>query len=81
MPSHFAIVVAIAVAATIAVAVATTIANTVITISPLGGPLCLLIVVLSGGQSYCYQQWCYCHHHGRYIDDSIAVVAMAALND
>jgi hypothetical protein len=49
--SPFAIAVAITVAITITVAIA----DAVITISPLVCPLCLLIVVLSGGQSHCYQ--------------------------
>jgi hypothetical protein len=55
--------------------------NAVVTISPLVHPLCLLIVVLSSGQSHCYHQWCHCHCHGCYIVDSIIVVAVAACDN
>ncbi len=79
LPLPFAIAVAIAVAITIAVAA--TIANAVIAIFPLVCPLCFLFFVLSGGQSHCYQQWCRCCCHGRYVDDSIVVAATAALDN
>jgi hypothetical protein len=79
LPLPFTIAVAVAIAVTIAVAIAIT--HALIPISPLVRPLRLLIVVLSGGQSHRYQQWCHCHRHGCYLDNSIVIVAMAVLDD
>jgi hypothetical protein len=60
LPSPFAIAVTMAVAITITITV--TIA---LTPSPsLVCPICVLIVVSSGGQCHRYQQWCPRHCHG-----------------
>ena len=50
-----------------------------ITLNPPVPPLCLLIVVLSGGQSRCYR-WCRCCRHGRPLSSVAFVVRTRPLS-